>query len=472
MLGVGAVVFVGPSLPLEMARAVLPQATYRPPIAQGDLLTLALGSRPTPWAVGIIDGAFYQSLPVWHKEILYALERGIRVFGAASMGALRAAECAPFGMQGVGEIYRRYARGELTDDDEVALAHEDADAGWRARSEPLVNVRATCEAAAAAGHLTQETASTVVGLTKAMWFPERTLPAIIEATGRAGVSASEQAGVRRAFEHEYVDLKRADALEMLGAMRTAARQGRAGPGGRQPVRVVRAMTFQALSERDRQMTRGGNVVRAEQIARHVAVSHPGYPALRDRALDRLLVDELATLWRVEVTPEEVQDSRRRLRVRMQLGEEGWPAWQLANDVGDADLEELVVAEARARKLRDWVSMCRVKRLLVEPVLNELRLAGEYPRWADETAQLHGGIPTAETWGRDRADATDEELILDQLRAGGWRPDVPLARFADEAGFESVANLLEELAGHFLSRMERRRIWSVVASMFETERTEP
>src|SRR5688572_32760283 len=48
---------------------------------------------------------------------------GVRVFGAASMGALRAAELQPFGMIGVGQVFQAYRRGHLTDDDEVAVAH-------------------------------------------------------------------------------------------------------------------------------------------------------------------------------------------------------------------------------------------------------------------------------------------------------------------------------------------------------------
>ena len=61
--------------------------------------------------IGLIDGYFDGVPAVAHKEILWALDQGIRVLGAASMGALRAAELAPFGMEGVGAIWRDYADG-------------------------------------------------------------------------------------------------------------------------------------------------------------------------------------------------------------------------------------------------------------------------------------------------------------------------------------------------------------------------
>src|SRR4051812_10658541 len=97
-----AVVFLGPSMP--RAEAVqCSSATLLPPAAQGSVLFAIRQFRPS--TIGLIDGVFRQDLAVWHKELLYALEQGIRVVGAASMGALRAVELAPFGMEGVGWIY-------------------------------------------------------------------------------------------------------------------------------------------------------------------------------------------------------------------------------------------------------------------------------------------------------------------------------------------------------------------------------
>ena len=102
------VIFLGPSLPLEEARQIL-DAVYLPPAQQADIVSVVGMHRPD--VIGLVDGEFGQSLSVWHKEILYALDRGIHVFGASSMGALRAAETDMFGMIGVGEVYRQFASG-------------------------------------------------------------------------------------------------------------------------------------------------------------------------------------------------------------------------------------------------------------------------------------------------------------------------------------------------------------------------
>ncbi len=58
-----AVVFLGPSLPVSEARRVL-DATYLPPVQQGDILSAI--TRHEPDVIGVVDGEFFQTLSVWH----------------------------------------------------------------------------------------------------------------------------------------------------------------------------------------------------------------------------------------------------------------------------------------------------------------------------------------------------------------------------------------------------------------------
>ena len=94
-----------------------------------------------------IDGYFDRVPAVWHKEILWAMSRGIHLFGCSSMGALRAAELEAFGMVGVGEVFRMFRDGVLEDDDEVAVIHGPSDAAYVTLTEALVNIRATLASA-------------------------------------------------------------------------------------------------------------------------------------------------------------------------------------------------------------------------------------------------------------------------------------------------------------------------------------
>ncbi len=131
-------VFLGPSLSLQEAEALHPQAVFRPPIKFGDLY--AVLANP-PARILIIDGYFHAQTPIWQREILSVLRAGIEVFGASSMGALRALELAPYGMIGVGEVFRQFESGEIEGDDEVALSHGPVEMGYIELSVPLVDLR-------------------------------------------------------------------------------------------------------------------------------------------------------------------------------------------------------------------------------------------------------------------------------------------------------------------------------------------
>src|SRR5262249_41220362 len=134
--------FTGPSLPAADMEAefrhVDADVVVRPPIEQGDVLRLA---HRLPDVIGIVDGQFFHAPAVLHREILFALERGVRILGAASIGALRAAELDSFGMEGIGEIYRRYRTGIIDSDDEVAVLHGPAADEFRPLTEALVTIR-------------------------------------------------------------------------------------------------------------------------------------------------------------------------------------------------------------------------------------------------------------------------------------------------------------------------------------------
>jgi hypothetical protein len=206
---VSIVVFLGPTLPRAEARHVL-DAEYRPPAAHGDMLRAALGG---PAAIALVDGVFERDLSVWHKEILFALAEGVPVYGAASMGALRAAELDRFGMRGVGEVYRAYASGELEDDDEVAVAHADAEHDWRPVSDALVDVRATLAAAEEAGAAPTATAARVLERLKTTFYADRLLLAALDPDD------DEEAALRAWLPGNRVERKRDDALALLRQLR-------------------------------------------------------------------------------------------------------------------------------------------------------------------------------------------------------------------------------------------------------------
>ena len=206
------VVFLGPSLKLADAQALLPNAMFLPPACMGDVLT-AVHRGAT--VIGIIDGLFDQVLSVWHKEVLFALSRGVHVFGSSSMGALRAAELHPFGMVGVGQIFDAFSKGELEDDDEVAVAHGTTEGGYRPHSEAMVNLRAGLRRALTRGLITEAEHDVLVRGAKALFYPERSWAAIRDIGLASGLPRERVDALVSDMRQDPLDIKRQDALMLL-----------------------------------------------------------------------------------------------------------------------------------------------------------------------------------------------------------------------------------------------------------------
>lgn len=219
------VVFVGPTLP-DAPRSAMADIVVLPPAVQGDILR-AVENGAT--AIGLIDGNFEYVAPVWHKEILYALSQGVEVFGAASMGALRAAECSSFGMIGVGEIYRQYQEGQRLDDADVALIHGPAELGYLPLTVPLVNVDATVAYLLERKALPVDMANAIRAVAATIFYKERTWRAIAESAAPAG--KVDIGGLAAMLAASFVDQKRHDAVQLLDALQRAPSQRKVVPQG-------------------------------------------------------------------------------------------------------------------------------------------------------------------------------------------------------------------------------------------------
>ena len=217
-------VFTGPTIPAAAVSEHL-DALCMPPARQGDIYRAAMRLKLD--AMGIIDGYFHQVPSIWHKEILWAMSKGIRVFGAASMGALRAAELCDFGMCGVGRIFDAYRDGvfpgyeqeAFEDDDEVAVVHGPAASGYVALSEAMVNIRATLSVAWANGIVTEATRGTLIAAAKSCFYPKRTWEALLRAGREADLARAELDRLEVWLPRGRIDQKREDAVAMLDAMR-------------------------------------------------------------------------------------------------------------------------------------------------------------------------------------------------------------------------------------------------------------
>lgn len=170
---VKVIVYTGLSLPFDEAKSILDSTEdvnvdYKRPIKRGDL---SLALKENPDIIAIIDGVFHQSSAVGHKEILKVIKNGVKVYGASSMGALRASELDSLGMVGVGYVYNQYATGEVDSDDDVAVML-DSDT-LEALSEPLINMKYVFTEAVKESIISESEKDELMNIAKKTYYPQR-----------------------------------------------------------------------------------------------------------------------------------------------------------------------------------------------------------------------------------------------------------------------------------------------------------
>jgi hypothetical protein len=165
-------VFAGPSLP-ACDRIAAPGFFFAPPAARGDVARAAAAFDE----ILLIDGVFHHDLAPTPKEVLAACRR-VPLYGAASMGALRAVECRPYGAKPLGAIAQWYASGAIDGDDEVAVSmHPDTHV---ALTVPAVNVRYVAWLACRRGILDRTSADAWIRAARTtIYYAERSWPAAV-----------------------------------------------------------------------------------------------------------------------------------------------------------------------------------------------------------------------------------------------------------------------------------------------------
>ncbi|WP_082537447.1 TfuA-like protein [Aureimonas sp. Leaf427] len=225
----------------------------RAPAAQGDLQSAVLEGATV---IGLVDGLYESIAAVWHKEILFALSQGVHVLGAASLGALRAAECHGFGMVPIGEVARRYIEGTLDDDAAVAQLHAPAELGFQPVTEALVDCAPAIAALEAAGLVDAGEAARLIASAERLFFKDRTWSAVLRGAGIGGARAQE---ALRRLKDRRTSVKRQDALRLVAAM-AAMPDERADPRPAFAVSPTQAWQRTMDASRDALATLPGGIV--------------------------------------------------------------------------------------------------------------------------------------------------------------------------------------------------------------------
>ncbi|MEE8092720.1 MAG: TfuA-like protein [Gammaproteobacteria bacterium] len=442
-----AYVFAGPTIARAEIEAAGPDMVCLPPVAQGDVYRVV---RRRPRAIGIVDGYFEGVPAVLHKEILFAMAEGIHIFGSASMGALRAAELHAFGMRGVGRIFEAYRDERLEDDDEVAVVHGPAEAGYVALSESMVNIRATLERAVQEGVIGAPARQALERIGKELFYQARSWQALHGRAGAQGLPAEELHALRAWLPAGRIDQKREDALAMLAAMRELLA---AEP---EPMRVdyhfewthmwdeaVRLASAAGVHSADAR-----DVVAHQRLLEELRLEPQAFEEARRQAFLRLLGLRECDRRRVGVTGHAKRKATNRFRAERGLfHRQEVERWLAENDLEASAFERLMAEESRLEGLKSMAAP-----MLDAHILDHLRLAGSYTRLAERARRKQKALAEAGVDDPQPGDAgltpLRPRLWYFEHRLGQAMPE-DIAAFARELGFSSVADFDRALLREYL-----------------------
>ncbi len=375
-------VFTGPTLPPAAAARIL-DAEYLPPAAIGDVYKAAA---KRPWAIGIIDGFFESTPSVWHKEVLWAMAQGVHVFGASSMGALRAAELADFGMVGIGAIFQAYRDGTIEDDDEVAVVHGPPELGYAQLSEAMVNIRATVRQAQAEGIVSASAAAALIETAKSLYYKNRSYGRLLAEAVARQLPGDQLARLEAWLPKNQINQKQLDAVAMLHAIREAHA---AAPAPKTVSYVFEHTTLwesvqQQFGPAGESMAGDAAAAPRNGVFDELRLDGPLYARLRRDAVLRALARRQARDEGLEPTLAQLQEQTREFRKRMGFQS---PAeleeWMLARALSRDDFMRLMGDGARRRRLDDAIAVD-----IGDALTDELSLADDFTRLRSRAADKH------------------------------------------------------------------------------------
>lgn len=431
--------FLGPSLTPKEAAGEL-AAICLPPAAQGDIYRAA-ASRPA--AIGLVDGYFENVPSVWHKEILWALSQGVAVYGAASMGALRAAELYPFGMVGVGWVFEAFRDGVLEDDDEVAVTHGPAEIGYRHLSEPMVNIRRTLQRAEEAGVIRSSVRAALERFAKNLHYPRRDYAEVLRLGAAAGLPEGQLGALRAWLPAGRVDQKRQDATAMLRLMRADLAEGRRRPPAL-PFRMSQTVYWERLrASVAAAAVDGPTSLTADSVLEEARLEGTTFVQARQAALLRHLLLAEAERRGLEPAPDTVRACVVAFRQAHGLAEGEGPLqqWLRRNGLDEAGFRDLMWREAQV------AGAARAMEADVARHLTEvLRITGDHARLlaraADKAKVLRdNGVPNAGGYGAAVAEQT--LLAWYFARQGSPAPE-DAAMYAMAIGFANREQFVQAL----------------------------
>lgn len=432
-----AYVFVGPTLrPGERPDST--DTVYLPPVEQGHVHAIL---QRGPTAIGIIDGRFHDIPSVWHKEILEALGQGIPVYGSASMGALRAAELADFGMHGVGWVFEAYRSGLIEDDDEVTVAHANHEAGFLQTSDAMVNVRVNLSRALAAGGISRQTHDDLLDTFKAQFYARRNVRLTLDELERSKHSESEILALRKFLVEDRFDQKRQDALKMLEVMREDART----PRRVQPEVFERNAFFVRAENNGVIALADGTFFEIEKILNELRLNPLAYIHLQRAAAARLSPHASRSGSPAGEVAEAIRTLRDLLGV---VKDDDWNSWLREARLSWAEVAGMVQEETAFKNFRPYGGALNIS------ILEELRAGPSWIAALDRAVRKYRSLD--ERGLGDPASSpphkyTDEKIARWYFQSIGLPVPANFHRYANSLGYAATVHFVRALREEFWFR---------------------
>lgn len=363
-------IYAGPTISHQDLRDRLPEAELHPPVAHGDLIALRPRRGDT---VLIIDGDFCDQLPVRNQEIMLLLQQGVRVVGAAGMGALRAAELHDYGMVGVGAVFDMYRDGAVDADDEVAVSHGGRDEDYRPTAESLINIRCLLRSAVDAGVVSADESARLISVAQSLPLADRRWPVIAaRSTGESGAGGTDPWPRLRDLVHppagESVQFQ--DALRALDFVSGPGADDRPRPAG-SPVRVPVTPYVRAWLDQHRRRRVAGEWVDDVSVLRFLQLYDPAFPERWAGYTLGVIADGTPRTTPMTAEARRELDDRCVERARQRLGGAAVPEsaqryWLAAREFSLGDRERLLRVLVRSYRVPGGAPIYGCPQLFTQP----------------------------------------------------------------------------------------------------------
>jgi len=338
------------------------------------------------------------------------------LYGASSMGALRAAELADVGvMIGCGQIFLWYWEGVCEADDEVCLLYHRTPAGdYVSDTCPLVNIRAGLMKQVQQGIMTLEDSRAELEKQQSIHYTERATPSY------------------------SFDQKRSDAIELLSTFRDLEYHTSSRPDITWITDILNATV-----ERERRIENSGFPITLQNIDSYINLHCLEHNQILWDSKNRALALILCDIMNIRIEEEDLEREWSTFCARHKLTNwDLFQEWLKENAISRSDFTVLCLQNARIHKLHLAFASTKNWSRQTLTILNYLRTHDRLRLWIEDCSDLERQIVNA---SNEEPLSIDFEiplnkLISDHLDLTGLEITGTLDDFLRETGIGGIDEL--------------------------------